>query len=64
MLHLVALVIFFNGASDGGRAINAELRFNTLRECEVARDRIILHRPSSSIGMWSPTAICIEQVRG
>jgi hypothetical protein len=63
-LFTIALVIFFNGSTDGGRAINAELRFSTLGQCEAAARTINATKTSSGgfSNHWLPTAVCIDGV--
>lgn len=62
--YTFALVILFNGAADGGRAINTELRFITLEACQAAAATVAATRTDGS--GWKPfatTAFCVSGVQ-
>lgn len=51
-----ALVIILLAGSDGGRAINTDLRFDTAARCERAAEQV---RSVQRTG-WVPAAVCVE----
>lgn len=51
-----ALVIIALAASDGGRAINTDLRFNSRELCEQAKDALLQNDWKAQ---WSPRAVCL-----
>lgn len=40
MGEIIALIIFFAGGTDGGRAVNTDLRFTNMPTCERAAEKV------------------------
>lgn len=58
MSTLFALIMLLQGASDGGRAINTELRFPTRSACEAAQTAIL--QAARSETRFPPIIVCVE----
>lgn len=52
-----ALVIIAIAASDGGRAINTDLRYHTYTKCETAAK--IINETKWQSNHWPPQAVCV-----
>lgn len=51
----VILVILLLAGTDGGRAVNTDIRFASMKTCEEAAAKIM--RVDT---MWKPIAVCIK----
>lgn len=57
MVKLFALIILLQGAADGGRAINTDLRFSTRDDCEAAKSEILSDATSAT--RFLPIVSCV-----